>query len=199
MVKVRGALAVNANINQPVDFDTDLSPSGYGSVPQTLGGTVKVVELGNGIVHQTVLTLTALAQTIPNGASEWVGTEIYDFPLGRILVLGVTASLAPTTTSALAGTITTGTTGAIAIGSVTDDGTHTTTKVDILPDTAYTSSTTVNVAAAAVLAALAASAQFDGRTTAKKAFLNNKIATNTGDGTMTWTGTITITWANLGA
>jgi len=171
---------------------------GNGTVPSAIAATTVAAEGGSGGVHQTTLTLAALAQVIPNGASEWVGTEIYDFPEGRILVLGVTATLAPTTTSTLASTVTTGTTGAIAIGTVTDDGTHSTTKVDLLPDTAYTSSTTINVAAAAVSAALAASAQFDGTTTAKKAFLNNKIAVNTNDGTITWTGTVKLTWINLG-
>lgn len=171
---------------------------GNGTVPSAVSATVSVAEGGDGVVHQTTLTLTALSQTIANGASEWAGTEIYDFPEGRILVHGVTMTIAPTTTSTLATTITSGTTGAIAIGTVTDDGTHTGTKVDLIPDTAYTSSTTINVAAAAAKAALAAAAQFDGTATAKKAFLNNKIATNSADGTITWTGTIKITWTNLG-
>jgi hypothetical protein len=172
--------------------------SGLGSVPSGIAATAVATETGSGIFRQTTITLTALAQTITNGASEWVGTDIYDFPAGRILILGVIASLAPTTTSTIASTIASGATGAIAVGTVTDDGTHSTTKVDLLPDTAYTSSTTINVAAAAVTAALAASAQFDGTATAKKAFLNNKIATGSGDGTMTWTGYVTITWVNLG-
>lgn len=174
------------------------SGTSFGTVPAAVAAKVSASEQGSGATRRTVLTLTGLLQIIPNGASEWVGTDIYDFPEGRILIIGVTASLAPTTTSTLATTVTTGTTGAIAIGTVTDDGTHSTTKVDLLPDTAYTSSTTINVAAAAVKAALAASAQFDGTTTAKKAFLNNKIAVNSADGTITWAGTITITWTNLG-
>jgi hypothetical protein len=172
--------------------------SGVGSVPTAIASTVTASEQGNGATRRTVLTLAGLSQTIPNGAAEWVGTEIYDFPAGRILILGVTASLAPTTTSTIATTVTSGATGALAIGTVTDDGTHSTTKVDLLPDTAYTSSTVINVAAATVTAALAASAQFDGTATSKKAFLNNKIAVNSADGTMTWAGTITITWTNLG-
>jgi hypothetical protein len=172
--------------------------SGVGAVPAAVSATVAASEQGSGATRRTVLTLTALSQTIVNGASEWVGTELYDFPAGRILVHGVTASLAPTTTTTISTTVASGATGAIAIGTVTDDGTHSTTKVDLLPDTAYTSSTVINVAAAAVTAALAASAQFDGTATSKKAFLNNKIATNSADGTITWSGTITITWTNLG-
>jgi len=196
--KVRADKAINANIKQIVDFDLEQAASGNGLVPSAVAAQVAATESGNSVIHQTVLTLTALSQTIVNGASEWVGTEIYDFPEGRILVLGATMNIAPTTTSTLASTVTTGTTGAIAVGSVTDDGTHSTTKVDLVPDTAYTSSTTINVAAAAAKAALAASAQFDGTTTAKKAFLNNKIATNSADGTIAWSGTIAFTWINLG-
>lgn len=199
---VKAFRAVNANVCAPVDFDLNQAASstaGNGSVPVAVAATVVAVESGDGVTHQTVLTLAALSQVVPNGASEWVGTEIYDFPTGRINILGVTASLAPTTHSTLASTITTGTTGAIALGTVTDDGTHTGTKVDLLPDTAYTSSTTIDVAAAAVTAHLvAAGTVFDGTSAAKKAFLNNKIATNTNDGTILWSGTITITWVNLG-
>lgn len=172
--------------------------SGVGAVPAALAATVTASEQGSGATRRTVITLSGLSQAIPNGASEWCGTDIYDFPAGRILVHGVTASLTPTTTTTIATTVTSGATGAIAIGTVTDDGTHSTTKVDLLPDTAYTSSTVINVAAATVTAALAASAQFDGTATAKKAFLNNKIAVNSADGAVSWSGTITITWTNLG-
>lgn len=198
---VQAFKAVNANVCQPVSFDLDqaeASTAGLGAVPAAVAATCVAVESGNGVIHQTLLTLTALPQIIPNGGSEFLGTEIYDFPAGRILILGVTASLAPTTTSTLSSTVTTGTTGAIAIGSATDDGTHTNAKITLLPDTAYTSSTTINVAASAVTAALAASAHYDGTSSSLKAFLNNKIAVNTNDGTITWSGTITMTWIDLG-
>lgn len=199
---VRAQEAVNANIHRDIDFNLNQAASstaGNGSVPSAVSAMVSAVESGDGVTHQTVLTLNALSQVITNGASEWVGTEIYDFPTGRINILGVTASLAPTTHSTLASTVTTGTTGAISAGTVTDDGTHTGTKVDLLPDTAYTSSTTIDVAAAAVTAHLAAAGTvFDGTSAAKKMFLNNKIATNSADGTILWSGTITVTWVNLG-
>jgi len=192
--------AVNAAAVSLQNVDLDASQLGLGFIPDAMKPYITAVEKGDpsGVFHQTTLTLTNLPQTIVNGASEWVGTEIFDFPLGRINVQGVASSLAPTTTSTLASTITTGTTGAVSLGTVTDDGTHSTTKVDLGADTAYTSSTTINVAAAAVKVLLAAEAKFDGSATAKKMFLNNKIATNTNDGTMTWSGTITINWANLG-
>lgn len=162
-------------------------------------GTCTAVERGlpNG-VRQTVITLAALSQVIVNGASEWVGTKIFTFPEGRILLLGATATIAPTTTSTLATTITSATGGTFALGSVTNDGTLTTTKADMLPSGSFTSSTVINVAAAAATNKLAASAQFDGTATAIAAFLNTNVATNSADGTLTWAGTITLTWAFLG-
>ena len=171
------------------------------NVPATIGvgtpaalSTVSVAESGVGAVHKTVITLTALAQTIPNGASEFVGTELYAFPAGRIYLLGTTASLTPTTTSALATTITSGTTGHYAMGSVTNDGTLTGTKADIFADTSFTSSTTVNVAAAAVTPVGAAAVI----ASPGSVFLNTSAAVNSADGTMTTTGTITMHWINLG-
>ena len=72
---------------------------------------------------------------------------------------------------------------------------------DLLPSTAFTSSTVINVAGTAVSAALAASAQFDGTTTAKDVYLNTAYATTTdvdADATQTISGTVNITWVQLG-
>lgn len=192
--------AVNANIQRPVAFNLDQAESstaGLGAVPAAVAATCVATESGNGVIHQTVLTLTDLAQVITNGA-EYAGTEIYDFPAGRILVLGVTASLAPKTTTTIATSIASGATGAVALGTVVTTGTNDTTKVDLLPDGAFTSSTTINVAAAAVTKTLVASAHFDGTGTAIKAFLNSIVATGSINGGLNWSGTITITWVNLG-
>ncbi len=180
----------------PAYFSTGASVATVG----TAAGTgVTATEFGSGVIRHTRLTLTALSQTITNGASEFTGTKVYDFPEGRILFLGCTFSLAPTTTSTLASTITTGSTGALALGRATaTNASLTSTMVDLAPSTAYTSSTTINVAAAAAVGALAASAQFDGTTTAIDMFLNNSVATNSADGTITWTGTIDFTWVLLG-
>lgn len=169
------------------------------TVESAVSATVSKVTTTAGGVRRTILTLTAVAQTITNGASEFTGTKLVTFPEGRILVLGVLATLTQTTTSTLATTITTGTAGAISLGSVTaSNASLTGTMVDMLPSTAYTSSTTVNVAGTAVSAPLAAAAQFNGTTTAIAMFLNNSIATNSADGTLTITGTIQITWVPLG-
>lgn len=198
---VPGKVPVNAHVHKVREFDLLASQTGFGSVPSAVGATCVANELGSGVVHQTVLTLSGVLQDVVNG-TEYQGTKIYSFPAGRILVLGVTASLAPTTTSIIGSTLNSGVTGSLGLGTATASATTlASTMVDLLPATAFTSSTTINVAAAAVGAALAASAQFDGTTTAKDMFLNSAFATTgdvDADATMTWAGTVTVTWINLG-
>lgn len=161
--------------------------------------SAKHMQLGPFVV--TTLTLDNVAQSVVNG-TEYQGTKLYDFPQCRLHVLGVTATLQQKTTSALASTLNSGSTGAISLGTATASNVSLTgTMVDLLPSTAFTSSTTINVAGTAVSAALAAAAQFDGTTTAKDMFLNTAYATTTdvdADATQTISGTITITWINLG-
>lgn len=161
--------------------------------------TAKHVQFGPFI--QSTITLTDVAQTVVNG-TEYQGTKIFDFPAGRLNVLGVTATLQQTTTSALATTLNASSTGAIGLGTATASATTlATTMVDLLPSTAFTSSATINVAGTAVSNALAAAAQFDGTTTAKDMYLNTAYATTTdvdGDATQTISGTIVVTWIQLG-
>lgn len=202
MRTVQAAVPVNANVCRITDVDLDTTLTSLGFVPDAVKQYVAVKELGDpaGVIHQTVLTLTDLPQTILD-ASSWAGTEIYDFPAGRISVLGCTASLAPKTTTTIATTIKSGVAGAVALGTAAADSIALTgTEVDLLPSTVTANSTTINVAAAAVGAALAAPAQFDGTSTAKKMFLNSSVAAADidGNGALAWTGTITITWINLG-
>lgn len=193
---------VNPNIRRVRTQDMDSPPVGtFGAVPEAVQSTVSVAELGDKVIHQTTLTLTDLAQAVVNG-TEYQGTKIYTFPIGRILVMGVTASIAQKTTSAIDTTLNSGVTGALGIGTATASNVSlTSTMVDLLPSTAFTTSTVINVAGAAVGAALAASAQFDGTSTAKSVFINTAYATTTdvdGNATQTLTGNVTITWVNLG-
>lgn len=189
---------VNANVKRIRTVDLDASPSGsYGSVPVSLGATVVASEAGDSLVHQTTLTITGLSQAIAD-ASSWASTKIYDFPTGRIIVLGCKASLAPTTTTAIATTIKSGVAGSVALGSVaTDSIALTGTEVDLAPATVTANSTTINVAAAAVAPVLAASAQFAGPL---DMYLNSSVAAADidGDGAISWTGTVKVTWINLG-
>ena len=188
-------------IQNPSEFRITDSPSVRGSVTQPATGKITYKAEQFGALNYVKLTLDNVPQTVVNG-TEYQGTKIYTFPEGRILVLGVTATLKQKTTSALASTLNASSTGAIALGTATASNVSlTSTMVDLLPSTAFTSSATVNVAGTAVSAALAASAQFDGTSTAKSMYLNTAYATTTdvdGDATQTISGTINFVFVYLG-
>jgi hypothetical protein len=180
-------------------FTDDPAKAGAANQPATGSITVKQEQFG--AFCKTTLTLDNVPQTVTNG-TEYQSTKIYDFQQGRVLVLGVTASLRQKTTSALASTINSGVTGAIALGTAAASSTTlSSTAANLLPSTAFTSSTTINVAGTAVNNALAASAHFDGTSTAVDVYLNTAYATTTdvdGNGTQTISGTVVITWVDLG-
>lgn len=176
-------------------------PSGVGAVA---GTGVTASEQGNGVVQQTVLSLAALSISVTD-ALAYASQKIYDFPEGRILILGVTGSLqwaVPTDRTATTGTINdsaslTWALGTVAASNITLSG----TMVDLIPKTTKVLAAATTALNTASTAALAASAQFDGTATPKDALLNVGFETNTdidNDGTLTATGTITITWVNLG-
>lgn len=184
------------------DAYTVLSQSGASPTGlPVISGLTAVDNCIDGVIHQTVFTLADMAQALPN-STQYVGTKIYDFPAGRISILGVTASLAEKTTSAIAGTLNASKTGALALGTATASATTlATTMADLLPSTAWTSSATINVAGTAVTGALASAAQFDGTATAIDMYLNAAVVTDgdlDADATIAWSGTITVTWVNLG-
>lgn len=192
----------NANLAQYEQVMTSESDAvGAGSVATAAASYVTAAESSNGPLHQTVLTLADLPQDVVNG-TEYQGTKIYDFPIGRILVLGVTASLQQKTTSTILTTLNGGSTGAVALGTaVASSTTLASTMANLLPSTAFTSSATIDVAGTAVGAALAASAQFDGTATAVDVYLNSAYATTgdvDADATQTFSGTVTLTWMQLG-
>lgn len=194
-------IQVSENVHQKKLIPVDLTTKNIGSIPRAIRAYVTVVESGDALIHQTILTVTDLPQAVING-TEYQSSQIYDLPEGRLLIQGTTASLAQTTTSALAGTLNASSTGAISLGTVAASNVAlTSTMVDLLPTTAFTSSATVDVEGTAVTAALAASTQLDGTSTAKSVFLNTAYATTTdvdADATQTISGTITLTWINLG-
>lgn len=179
--------------------DKNDSSLDVGSAPATAGVTVKNVAYGPFV--QTTITLDNVAQTVVNG-TEYQGTKIYDFPECRMYVIGAVATLQQKTTSTIASTLNASVTGAIGVGTATASATTlATTMVDIIPSTAFTSSATINVAGTAVSAVLASPAVFDGTGTAKDLFLNTAYATTTdvdADATQTISGTIVVTWVNLG-
>jgi hypothetical protein len=171
------------------------------------GATVSVVEYGNDVIHKTVITCTATPITITDdaGVAQYGGVKIYDFPLGAIATLGAVVSGA--LTAGVTGTITDTWAGDVALGTATatTGATLTGTESDILQSTAIAAATAKvgTVAAFPVATALteAGARWFDGTATAKDCFLNFVIddsATHTA-GTAAFTGTITLTWINLGA
>lgn len=188
---------------QPTQFagsypNLGVTTAGVGSSPVA---SVVATEFGASGLHQTVLTLTD-APILVTDALAYGSLKIYDFPEGRIHVLGCVATLAPKTTTAIASTINSGVAGAVGLGTAAASAvTLATTMVDLLPSTVIATSTTINVAAAAVTPVLAAAAVFNGTSTAIDAYLNTSITTATdidADGTLAYSGTIRITWVNLG-
>lgn len=165
--------------------------------------TVSVVEKGDGIFHQTVITLNNLAMSISD-ANVGGGSLIYTFPEGNIAVLGGTASaITPTTTSALASTLNASVTLSVGVGSVQTttqgSGTLVTTQQDLINAFSATSSATINVAGTAGNGKLGGTTltRYDGTATAQAVYLNCGVPTGTdidGDATTTWTGVITLTW-----
>jgi hypothetical protein len=163
------------------------------------GVTVTAVEQGAGPVHQTVLTLSATPVTVGNttGAS-FGGVKLYDFPAGRIAVLGVVADLDfdwDGTSIAADGS------GDVSMGTtITSDATLDGTDVNLLPSTGLTDPFVAGQGSAA--AALAAAAQFDGTSTPIDANLNliidNADVEDGASDVVRVTGTVTMTWIVLG-
>lgn len=184
------------------DVFTVLSQNGAspaGLVAKT--GLTAVDNTRDGVLHQVVLTLADVGQTLPN-SGQYIGTKLFSFPKGRINVLGLVAKLAEKTTSVIADTLNASKVGALSLGTtVAASTTLDSTQADLLPSTAWTSGATINVAGTPVSSALAASAQLDGTTTAKDLYLNAAVVTDgdlDADATITWTGTITLTYLALG-
>jgi hypothetical protein len=199
--KVDGFKEVNSNIKKYEEMSLDTNTTGAGTVPAAVSGTVSGTEYGDGVYHQTVLTLTAVPVTMRD-TEQGGGVKIYDFPVGQIQRLGAAGTIAVTTTSVLADTLNTGVTCNWGVGSVTQaNATVATTEQDFINVTAFTASATIDVAGAdasgvgvGVLAAL------DGTSTAVDAFLNLAVAGATdidADATVTVTGEVKITWVNL--
>ena len=208
---VEGVLDAGINIEGVTVKDGQITSSAEpitsAGVGAKNGSTVSVVEYGDGILHKTVITCVDTPVSIADdaGVAQYGGCgKIYDFPAGLLLTLGAVVS----------GTLTLGTTGTIiatwgggvALGTAAagTGATLTGTEADVMPE--------VNVAAAvakvaaidavSVATALTESGArwFDGTATAKDLYLNLVVdddATHTA-GTGTFSGTITITWINLG-
>lgn len=187
----------NKTLTAPVISSPPTTTSGNGAVN---GATVAATEGGDGIVHVTTLTFTATPITMRD-TEQGGGVKVYDFPAGRILILGSKGTVAVTTTSILANTLNASKTCNWGVGSVTQaNATLATTEQDIVNVGAFTSSATINVAGAAANS-YGVLTPLDGTSTAIDAFLNLAVAGADdidGDATVTVTGTVAISWINLG-
>jgi hypothetical protein len=181
-------------------FSSPLKTSyGLGAV---VAGKCTAVEYGDGLVHQTVLTLTLTGANdldLADGADHGTSIKIYDMPEGRILLLGATCDLSAVVNDAF--NASPNDVFIVAVGSVAanDAAGLTGTEVNIIP--ASTLDTVGNTTLTLPWkSALAASAQFDGTTTAMDVIVNATVAdaSTTKAMTLAITGTLTLTWVNLG-
>lgn len=149
------------------------------------------------VVHQTTLTLTDLEVPVTD-AQAFGNKKLYTFPAGRIMVLGLVASI-QWAVKGLRTTINDNASLTWGIGSAAASNiTLSSTMIDLLPKTTKVLSAATTAYNTASAAALAAAAQF---ATGVEAYLNTGFETNTdidADGILKATGTIKMTWVNLG-
>lgn len=135
----------------------NLTSSGVGTDG---GGTIATVEQGDGVIHKTILTLTATPITLTDdaGVGQYGGVKLYDMPAGNIHILGAVidadVTLAETWwTDTAEGDVGLGTT------AVTDGNALATTEQNIIATTAIAAMTAqVGALAAQSVAALTAAA-----------------------------------------
>ena len=188
-----------------VNKDTGLMTSAFGAGAKN-GSTVSVVERGDGVTHQTVLTLSSTpcpVVSVTTGAGVG-GIKVYDAPEGHWRLLGAKASLSLLVASAKEADFTDNTPeGDYGVGTVTmanaDSFGTDATDDDICTGKTYTMTT---FAQAAQGLAPEAAANFDGTTTAKDIVVNCLVdGADIDDDTSSEievSGTITLTWINLG-
>lgn len=197
-----GTLLVNAVGLRVVDSS--------GQVLQTISDTSGAVGVASngaaaaetgGLIRKTVLTLTNVPVTVGNTTGiSFGGTKIYDFPAGRILILGsVLSNLTFDLSHEDNATPISGTMGGdISVGTTApSDGTLTNEDVDLIPSTSIDP-----ISSGVAGAALAASAQLDGTGTAKDAFINvlidNADVADGASDVILVNGTLTLIWCLLG-
>lgn len=169
-----------------------------------VAGKCTAIEQLSGIIHKTILTLNLTAANdldLAGDADNGVGVKIYDFPPGRILLLGALIDAEVVCNDAF--NASPNDVFKIGVGSVSGtqaaDGDLTSTEQDIIPSTTIdTQSNTVLTNA--LKAALATSAQFDGTSSAPDLYVNAAVlnASTSKAVTIAITGTLTLFWINLG-
>ncbi len=169
-------------------------PTTPGSVPSAVADYVTVSEFGEGCYRQTILTLDALPVSVVGATGVGFGGVLaYTFPAGAITVHGCTASLL---VDPLSSNLEVADGGDFGIGTaiVADADLGDATDVDLCP------STSIDPIGTAATGVLAASATFDGTSTAKTLNVNLLIddADIGGTEALGIDGTITINWSTAG-
>lgn len=168
---------------------------------ETIAGLTAADSCADGFVHQTTFTFSAVALAVTD-ALAYASKLIYTFPEGRINILGTTGSLQFAVTTDRSTTINDSASLTWSLGSAAASNVAlTSTMVNELPLATKVLSAATTALNTASTNALAASAQLDGTTTPVPVYLNAAFATTTdidADGSLSVTGTITISWVNLG-
>lgn len=187
--------AVFATLDAQIKANTDTIETWVADDESPVETVASATVVTVGVVRQTTITLTLTGANdidLADGADHGAGVKVYDFPDGRILVLGAVINCVTTIAGASGG----GATVDLAVGTVTaaDDATLTGTEANIIPSTA------TDNGESSWRTALAASAQFDGTTTAVALYVNAGVtnAVSASAVTVAITGTLTVTWINLG-
>jgi len=175
-----------------------------GAIASASAGKVFAEEYGNLFMHQTLLTCVALPVVTGNTTGASFGSkQLYTFPEGYIKIERCTAKFSLITFNTEAGAtgdIDGAGSGDYSIGTTaTADATLATTDVDLLLSSAMLDPFVVGVGRSNAGTVLAASALFDGTTTAITSYLNVIIDdADVSDGAASdnvyFTGEIRITW-----
>lgn len=151
-----------------------------------------------GLVHQTTIKVTGkvVAMTDHTTAGSEGHAEVYDFPAGNILILGAILNL----TATRVGTAISATAALVAsLGSTVlsnSDASLTGTEADLCPS----STSPLTAGTGPINGQSTGTTVLDGTNSAAKANLNLVIpdADSSGNDSLTISGTIIITWLNLG-
>lgn len=178
---------------------TDSLPVAASSPVLTVGASVEASHRA-GRVWSTTFTVAADVITITDAdtAGAHGSLELGTFPAGAVRFLGATTNVAITAATGI------GATGAVvcAVGTTataTDNATLTTTEANIIPSTSVTLVASVGTFRGESTGTEGATT-IDGTTTAAKLHLNFAVsaADATANSSLTCTGTVTVTWVNLG-
>lgn len=197
---LRSSITNDAAANEVQTLLERINGGGDGAVPTALADYVTVVEHGDGALHRTELTITALPIAVVDaGANGAHGTaKLYDFPEGQIKILGGHMNL--TSLLAGAGGIIDAGVLDIGVGSATTSVANETlasTEQDIIAKKDVTLS---GGAAANQASITSADVTLNGSSTPIDANLNVAVEATSAsaDDTLTVSGLVTLHWLNLG-